>query len=145
MNGNHASHLTEKDTLTPPQRVYSSMTISPQGKAAFDQARWPGTRLNVQFNFWPLDGPFSQGIPPPPPHPSLATIVIIAHKMDDSFQKYQGASRLWGAHAVPFMFHLFWCLSSPRGREGSCLQRHKQPINVAGWYCIKAMGLITSV
>lgn len=68
----------------------------------------------------------------------LSSVIISAHKMDDSFWKYQGASRLWGVHAVPFMFHLFWCLSSRRGRAESCLQQHKQPINAAERYWIKA-------
>lgn len=68
----------------------------------------------------------------------LSSVIISAHKMDDSFWKYQGASRLRGVHAVPFMFHLFWCLSSRRGRAESCLQQHKQPINAADWYWIKA-------
>lgn len=71
----------------------------------------------------------------------LSSVIIRAHKMDDSFWKYQGASRLRGVHAVPFMFHLFWCLSSRRGRAESCLQQHKQPINAADWYWIKANNL----
>lgn len=74
MSGNHASHLTERDTFTLLQRVRSSMTISLQGKAAFDRTLWPGNHLKVQFNFWPLDGPFNQEIPPPPAHPSLSPL-----------------------------------------------------------------------
>lgn len=36
--------------------------------------------------------------------------------------------------------------SAAQEAEGwSCLQRHKWPINVAGWYCIKAEGLMTTL
>lgn len=86
--------LAEKDTLTLLQRACSSMTIPVQGKALFHpppycittEPLWLSNSLKVQFNFQPLDGPFNQEIPPThPPSPSFATIVIIAHKMDDSF------------------------------------------------------------
>lgn len=116
--------VRRKEKYPPGLNVFFSASL----------ARWCST----DSNHWMALSTKRSAPPPPAFYLFLSSVIISAHKMDDSFWKYQGASRLWGVHAVPFMFHLFWCLSSRRGRAESCLQQHKQPINAADCYWIKA-------